>query len=151
MAEREAQRQVKLEAGLAAVREKRQAMSRPLRQALSSKIDSAATLINGTVMDTQTYFESDGWRDSNYWKTHIDYRTLKHRGRGSHSLHDLRASTISIPLQNPDNGGKGTTSSVAVGQGSNGGGAAATSRTLPVSASGAVAILPACRGQIPLV
>jgi len=40
-----------------------------------------------------------------YWKTHIDYRTLKHRGRGSHSLHDLRASTISIPLQNPDNGG----------------------------------------------
>ena len=151
MAEREAQRQVKLEAGLAAVREKRQAMSRPLRQALSSKIDSAATLINGTGMDTQTYFESDGWRDSNYWKTHIDYRTLKHRGRGSHSLHDLRTSTISIPLQNPDNAGKGTTSSVAVGQGSNGGGAAATSRTLPVSASGAVAMLPACRGQIPLV
>ena len=151
MAEREAQRQVKLEAGLAAVREKRQAMSRPLRQALSSKIDSAATLINGTGIDTPKYFESNGWRDSYYWKTHIDYRTLKHRGRGSHSLHDLRTSTISIPLQNPDNAGKGTTSSVAVGQGSNGGGAAATSRTLPVSASGAVAMLPACRGQIPLV
>jgi hypothetical protein len=150
MAEREAQRQVKLEAGLAAVREKRQAMSRPLRQALSSKIDSAATLINGTGMDTQTYFESDGWRDSNYWKTHIDYRTLKHRGRGSHSLHDLRASTISIPLQNPDNAGKGTTSSVAVGQGSNGG-AASMSRTLPVSASGGVAMLPACRGHPPLL
>ena len=149
MAEREAQRQVKLEAGLAAVREKRQAMSRPLRQALSSKIDSAATLINGTGMDTQTYFESDGWRDSNYWKTHIDYRTLKHRGRGSHSLHDLRASTISIPLQNPDNAGKGTTSSVAVGQGSNGGSAAAMSRTLPVSAICGVAMLPACRGQPP--
>ena len=100
---------------------KRQTMSRPLRQALSSKLDSAATLSGGTGSGKPQFFESEEWRDATYRRTHIDYRTLK-RGKGSHSLHDLQASTISMPLQNPENASKGATSSVVAGQGSHGGG-----------------------------
>ena len=120
MAEREAQTKAKLEEGLAAARAKRQIMSRPLRQALSSKIDSAATLTGEG--DRAKFVESEEWRDDTFKRTHIDYRALKSPKRGammSHTLHDIQASTISLPLQNPEHATQGATSSVAVAQGSN--------------------------------
>mmetsp|Transcript_27360 Transcript_27360/g.69603 ORF Transcript_27360/g.69603 Transcript_27360/m.69603 type:complete len:621 (-) Transcript_27360:36-1898(-) len=120
MAEREAMNKEKLEAGMAAARAKRQALSRPQRQALASKIDSAAMLASSGHEGESSFKESEEWRDATFKRTHINYSAvLLHRSRAtSHSLQDLRASALSVPRDCLEGEAAGPTSSVAVGQGS---------------------------------
>ena len=105
-------------AKLAASRQRRQVLSRPLQQAMASKLDSAATL-QPSEADRPKVQQSEEWRDARFKRTHIDYSTCLRRGKAMpHSLQDLQVSTISMPLQNPEAAAQGAPSSVAVKQGS---------------------------------